>query len=251
MQENWVWKKKPFSWGQAWIDLLIRTSWIDSTMFSDHFAKSLKVRRGEIICSIRGLAFAWGWSRSGTERFLRRCQQAGQIKATSEGTYTRIKILNWSKLQGQEPEGGFKSGTRKSRKPGRGKGHSAGPLNTPDNGEKTNPHTPSDPEARDKAVARSEQAIGLIEEHDTRNVFLEFLATLEFNDTIAAPEIVDRVTAAMNAREQLKLNPGAPVERIIRYALTETMRRKARSGAYTDKVILNALQRWRDGKFTE
>lgn len=249
IQEHWTWKKKPASEGQAMVDIFIRTNWIDSELLNPKVAAAIKVKKGEAICSVRGLAEAWGWSRNRTQTFLRRLEIEGTIKATNEATHTRLKVLNWKKYQGNDKEKGPGKGPGSDPKKGPRRGHRRDPSEKPDKLQETNPQTPE--ADRPAAVGRLGQVIGLIEDADTRDVFLEFLTVLDADKTVAAGEIVDRVTHAMNAREQLKLHPGAPVERMIRYALTETMKGNARSSAYTDTVIQNALVRWRDGKSFE
>lgn len=246
IQEHWTWRKgKAFSEGQALVDLFIRTNWMDSTMLNPKVAEAIKVKKGEAIVSVRGLAEAWRWSRNRTQTFLRRLQIEGTIEATNEATHTRVKVLNWKKYQGSDKEKGPRKGPgsrpRKGPKAGRKGGQSEKPVDL----KETNPQTPAEDSAH--AVGRCESLISLIESQDTRTVFLEFLGAMESADAPAA-EIVDRINHAMNAREQLKLHPGAPVDELIRYALRATMKGNARSSAYTDTVIQNALERWRDGK---
>lgn len=247
IQEHWTWKKKPASEGQAMVDIFIRTNWIDSEMLNPKVASAIKVRKGEAICSVRGLAEAWGWSRNRTQTFLLRLQIEGTIKATNEATHTRLKVLNWKKYQGNDKEKGPDKGPGSKPHAGPRKGRKRGTSENHDKGKETNPQTPE----REAAVGRLTQVIGLIEDGDTRDVFLEFLTTLDADTAVATGDMVDRVNHAMNAREQLKLHPGAPFERMIRYALDATMKGKARSSAYTDTVIQNALVRWRDGKSFE
>lgn len=246
IQEHWTWKKgKSFSEGQALVDIFIRTNWMDSTMLNPKVAEAIKVKKGEAIVSVRGLAAAWRWSRNRTQTFLLRLQIEGTIEATNEATHTRLKVLNWKRYQGDDREKGPRKGPGARPQKGPRKGRKQGPSENPIQLKETNPQTPT--EDRADAVRRSEALVALIESQATQVVFLEFLGAMDAAHAPAA-EIVDRINHAMNAREQLKLHPGAPVDELIRYALRATMKGDARSSAYTDTVIQNALERWRDGK---
>ena len=61
---NWIWEDKPFSKGQAFIDLILRANHNDnSVLFGNQI---IEVKRGEFITSIAKLSDAWGWSRHKT-----------------------------------------------------------------------------------------------------------------------------------------------------------------------------------------
>lgn len=104
IEKNWVWKEKPFSKGQAWIDLLL---------LANHEPARLKTRtgfvdicRGEHHTEERTLQERWGWSRSKVRNFIRSlvaekmitfCVKKSTTGKTTEGT--TITILNYSVYQ--------------------------------------------------------------------------------------------------------------------------------------------------------
>lgn len=90
---HWLWQEKPFSKGQAWIDLLLLAN------HSDHKKpkgdKIITYRRGDVNRSVLFLADRWGWDRKTVKRFLRVLEADNMIvvKGTTQGT--TITIVNY------------------------------------------------------------------------------------------------------------------------------------------------------------
>lgn len=90
---HWLWQEKPFSKGQAWIDLLLLAN------HSDHKKpkgdKIITYHRGDVNRSILFLADRWGWDRKTVKRFLRVLEADNMIvvKGTTQGT--TITIVNY------------------------------------------------------------------------------------------------------------------------------------------------------------
>ena len=96
IQECWVWEDKPFSKGQAWIDLIL-------TANHEDVIKTVKGRphtfeKGTVSMSQRKLAERWGWSRDKVIHFLHDLATTGMIEKQSKD-YTIIKLVNWDKFQ--------------------------------------------------------------------------------------------------------------------------------------------------------
>lgn len=62
-------KKKPFSKGLALIDLFIKTT------HDSQRVKGVKLMRGQLFITLKGLAKEWGWSRDKVRRFLAALEQ--------------------------------------------------------------------------------------------------------------------------------------------------------------------------------
>ncbi len=58
------WKEKPFSKGQALVDLFLRAT------HDSQRVKGVKLVRGQIFITIKGLPKEWGWSRCKVRYFL-------------------------------------------------------------------------------------------------------------------------------------------------------------------------------------
>lgn len=105
MRDHWLWKQKPFSPGQAWIDLLLRVNFSERPVPRPGRVGPRTLQPGQAIVSIRNLGRAWGWSRGKTERFIRCLQSEAMIEATNQTTYTLLNLLNWKKYQPQQEMG--------------------------------------------------------------------------------------------------------------------------------------------------
>ncbi len=91
LRDSEIWKDRPFSKGQAWIDLLLRAKFGEEG--------------GHIITSIRVLSEDWGWSVKKTWKFLNHLENELMVgkqflpqKRKQKGT--RLTILNWETYQG-------------------------------------------------------------------------------------------------------------------------------------------------------
>ena len=93
----WVWKDKPFSKGQAWIDLLLMVNHEDKkTLIGNQL---ITVKRGSRITSIRKLCDRWGWSNTKVRAFLSLLEQDGMIVVKSDTKKTTLTIVNYSDYQ--------------------------------------------------------------------------------------------------------------------------------------------------------
>lgn len=91
IRDHWIWDDKPFSRGQAWIDLLMMASHENKTMLFDNRPMTLK--RGQFVTSLQKLADRWGWSRSKVNRFLcdLKSEQMLDKKRNARGTVLTIE----------------------------------------------------------------------------------------------------------------------------------------------------------------
>lgn len=107
--DHWVWQEKPFSKGQAWIDLLLLAN------HSDHKKpkgdKIITYRRGDVNRSVLFLADRWGWDRKTVKRFLRVLEADNMIviKGTTQGT--TLTIVNYDFWQKSGSTKGTTDGT--------------------------------------------------------------------------------------------------------------------------------------------
>ena len=99
MRENFLWRLKPFSQGQAWVDLLMRVNFSDRPIPQPGRVGPRMLHQGEAIVSLRGLAVNWGWSKGKVQRYLQCLRNEHMIESTNEYSYTRVKLLNWKKYQ--------------------------------------------------------------------------------------------------------------------------------------------------------
>lgn len=100
IREHWTWEEKPFSKGQAWIDLIMSASHEDKRFPLGN--ELVDIERGSFITSIRKLCDRWGWSNTKVRAFLDMLQTDKMIIYKSDTKKTLITIENYSKFQDKE-----------------------------------------------------------------------------------------------------------------------------------------------------
>ena len=97
IQKHPLWEDKPFTKGQAWIDLLLRASYDENETFFN--GNIYKLEEGDFITSIQKLASVWGWSRGKVHRFLDLLKGESMISYQTDTHKTVIKVLNFKEFQ--------------------------------------------------------------------------------------------------------------------------------------------------------
>jgi hypothetical protein len=101
--ENWIWEDKPFSKGQAWIDILMLVNHQDNKVLLPKTNELVTVKRGEHITSELKLADRWGWSKTKVRNFLKLLSTDGMIEdIKKDRKRTRLKVLNYNDYQGNK-----------------------------------------------------------------------------------------------------------------------------------------------------
>ena len=98
IQEHWLWAEKPFSKGQAWIDMLLLANHEDKKFL--HGSNLVEVMAGSFITSEVKLAERWGWSRKKVHAFLEVLVQDKMIDTKRDNKGTAIFLLNYGNFQG-------------------------------------------------------------------------------------------------------------------------------------------------------
>jgi len=112
--DHWLWDDKPFSRGQAWIDLLLTVNHTDKKiMFNGELTT---IKRGQTITSIRQLCDRWGWSNNKVTRFLKMLESEQMLTRKSDTKKTVVTIDNYSFWQDQENEKRQQSDTKAFQK---------------------------------------------------------------------------------------------------------------------------------------
>ena len=128
LKNNSLWLEKPFSKGQAWVDLLILAQWADREKL--YRGKVQTLIHGKVYTSLYFLSERWGWSRNKVYRFLGELMhdemieiQGWTIDGTNNDTINRdkndtkngtiITIVNWEFYQYSETNDDTNNGTKK------------------------------------------------------------------------------------------------------------------------------------------
>jgi hypothetical protein len=97
IQNHWLWKDKPFSKGQAWLDLLLMANHEDSKFLLGN--QIIEVKRGDVITSEVKLTKHWGWSRTKVRTFLELLEADSMIVKKSDSKKTALTIVNYGLWQ--------------------------------------------------------------------------------------------------------------------------------------------------------
>ena len=97
IQDSKLWLSDPFTWAQAWIDLLLMANYKDSMFLLR--GNVIKVKRGEIARSERTLSVRWKWSRNKVRRFLKWLKTEQQIEQQQSNVINIVRIVNYEKYQ--------------------------------------------------------------------------------------------------------------------------------------------------------
>lgn len=93
LADNPLWLQKPFSDGQAWVDLLMVANHKPGIISKR--GQRVKVERGQVGYSVKGLADRWGWSRGKVDRFLIYLEGGHQIEQQKNNVTTLITLTNY------------------------------------------------------------------------------------------------------------------------------------------------------------
>ena len=97
IRDHWIWEDKPFSKGQAWIDLLLRARFKDGKEL--YRGELVDRKRGTVYCSMSYLAKEWGWNIKTVKRFLTLLENEQMVTVVSTHRGTSITIENYNKHQ--------------------------------------------------------------------------------------------------------------------------------------------------------
>lgn len=94
---HWLWEDKPFSRGQAWIDLIALANYDDSkTLYK---GRLIHCKRGTVYRSISYLANRWGWSRKKTRDFLSVLEGDNIVSVNGTAQGTTITLIKYGFYQ--------------------------------------------------------------------------------------------------------------------------------------------------------
>ena len=98
IRDHWVWNERPFSRGQAWIDLLLMVNHEEKTVSFD--GHPVKVGRGQKVTSLDKLAKRWGWSRAKVRRFFNDLESEQMLTTKRNTRGTTVTVVNYGFYQG-------------------------------------------------------------------------------------------------------------------------------------------------------
>ncbi|MGE4564211.1 MAG: hypothetical protein AB7F32_05025 [Victivallaceae bacterium] len=104
LQNSEIWTVKPFSKGQAWVDLIMIANYAARFITAKN-GVIIRIERGECGYSVVALAEKWGWSRGKVIRFLTYLNRLKMIQQKTIANHTITKICNYEYYQGDTTNG--------------------------------------------------------------------------------------------------------------------------------------------------
>jgi len=87
IRNHWLWRSsKPFTYGQAWVDMLLTATYSHEEC-------------GELVATQSELCYRWGWSRQKLRGFLAKLEHDESISLFSTSRATKITICKYIELQ--------------------------------------------------------------------------------------------------------------------------------------------------------
>ena len=117
IEDHWLWTDKPFTRGQAWIDLIMMANYADKDVFIK--GKLVRVKRGQVLRSVSFLANRWGWNPKKVRVFLDLLKGHDMVTAQGSAQGTLITIENYETWQTL----GHERGQRLGQGLGQARGH--------------------------------------------------------------------------------------------------------------------------------
>lgn len=100
LQEHWLWEDKPFSYGQAWIDLILLANHSENRFPLG--GEIVTVPTGSLVTSELKLMERWGWSKTKVRRFLSLLENDEMIVKKTDRKKTTITLVKYAIFQDSE-----------------------------------------------------------------------------------------------------------------------------------------------------
>ena len=97
LSKHWLWQDKPFTKGQAWIDVLFECNHSEQKVLIKD--KLILCKRGESLNSLETWGKRWGWNKSKVRRFLKLLKSDTMVELMPERKTTHLKVLYYDKYQ--------------------------------------------------------------------------------------------------------------------------------------------------------
>ena len=161
--DNWIWTDKPFSKGQAWIDMLL-----EANHDRREFLLGSEVTicaRGQSANSVKTWALRWGWSESKVRRFHDLLESCLMIERKGTTKTTIITICRYTDYQDMRRTDGERMANER-----RTNGERAATNNNGNNENNGNKNTPAKTKYAEFVLMTEEEHAKLVHQYGEANV---------------------------------------------------------------------------------
>ena len=109
MFDHPIWTKEPFTWAQAWVDLIGNANFKPNSFFIKD--TEIHLERGQIAWSQITMCDRWQWSRGRVRRFLAYLEKEGMAVQQTGHLTTILTICNYNKYQAPDTADGTTDST--------------------------------------------------------------------------------------------------------------------------------------------
>lgn len=95
--ENWLWTRKPFSEGQAWVDLLLMANHAEKKVRIG--SELITLAPGTVMTSTRQLMERWGWGNTKVQNFIKALENDNMVSKRTSQKQTALIIENYTIYQ--------------------------------------------------------------------------------------------------------------------------------------------------------
>lgn len=95
--DNPFWKAEKFTYGQAWVDLILTANFTDGSFMKS--GQIVKVKRGQCAMSYASYQKRWGWSKGRVQRFFSNLESERMVSIQASHLTTIVTICNYDKFQ--------------------------------------------------------------------------------------------------------------------------------------------------------
>jgi hypothetical protein len=102
LTNNPLWVEKPYTRGQAWVDMLFRCNHVCIKMPPQY--QGIWILRGQFLLSNLKLAETWGWDEKKVRRFMGYLEQEGMIRYFPRNKFCVYECVKYAELQATESD---------------------------------------------------------------------------------------------------------------------------------------------------
>ena len=210
LADNSIWTMERFTYGQAWVDLIMMANYADTKMILG--GKVQTIKRGSFVTSKQKLAERWKWDRKTVDKYFKLLQSDGMLSVECTRNYTIVTLVNYGVYQ----ISGYSCGQRYGQRTdngmdnGMGNGMGNGMDNGMDNGAAQNKKDNKDNKEKKEKKEIEKKKEPAVYSTDYK-LDLSIKSFIDYRKSIKKPMTERAVTLLLKKLEGLSADPDEQV----------------------------------------